>query len=377
MNLPTRLGLCLLAVAPACAVLDAGGSISREPWGTVDGRPVELFTLRNRRGTTLKVTDYGAIVTELDLPDRKGAFADVVLGFDSLAGYLGEQHPYFGCIAGRCANRIAGASFELDGRRYELARNDGRNHLHGGLRGFDRYVWEPRAEETAEGPSLLLTRVSPDGEEGYPGRLEASVRYTLTDDDVLRVEMSATTDAPTLANLVQHTYWNLAGHASGTVEGHVLRFHAHRYVPVDGELLPLGRFDDVAGTPFDFRTPKAVGAELRAVDAGPALPRGYDHDFVIDGGPRAFRPVCELVEPTSGRSLELWSDQPGCQLYTGNFLDGTIAGKAGTRYPQYAGLCLETELHPDSIHHPGWPSPVLRPGERYEHRMELRFGVEP
>ncbi len=368
-----------------------GASVEREVWGEVDGAPVERFTLVNARGTTLQVTEQGAIVTSLLLPDRDGVFADVVLGFDSLEGYL-AGHPYFGCIAGRCANRIAHGRFTLDGTDYTLATNDGEHHLHGGDRGFDKHVWEGEivarpgggnggaagddARAGGEVPrdlSVRLTRVSPDGEEGYPGRVAATVVYTLTDDDVLRVEMSATTDAPTLVNLAQHTYWNLAG--GGTVEDHVLRLHAGRYAPTDDGLIPLGRFDPVAGTPFDFREPTAIGARLRAVDPDGTGPRGYDLDLVVDGDPHALRPVAELVDPSSGRRLELRADQPGVQLYTGNVLDGTLVGKAGAAYSQYGGVCLETQHHPDAIHRPDWPSPVLRPGETYTHRMEFRFGV--
>ena len=345
-----------------------------EDWGELEGRAVRLYTLTNARGTTLKITNYGAAITELHLADRHGERADVVLGFDSLEGYLGEN-PYFGCIAGRCANRIAGGRFELDGESYELAKNNGPNHLHGGERGFDKHVWDARGADALDGPALQLSRTSPDGEEGYPGNLAVQVTYTLTDDDVLRVEMHATTDAPTVVNLAQHAYYNLAGHGSGTVEGHVVRFHADRYVPVDATQIPTGSLAPVEGTPFDFRQAKPIGADLRSVDSGGELPRGFDHCLVIDGEPGAFRPVCAVVEPGSGRRLELWSDQPGCQLYTGNFLDGTVTGKGGVRYAQYQGLCLETQKHPDSIHNPSWPSPVLRPGEVYEHRMELRFGL--
>ena len=363
-----------------CRAVGAGagdeGRLARERWGSVDGREVELFTLRNARGTTLRLSSYGATITALRLPASDGTVADVVLGFDSLAGYLGE-HPYFGCVAGRYANRIAGARFELDGREVELAANDGRNHLHGGERGFGRFVWDASASLTPEGPAVRFARTSPDGEEGYPGALAAAVTYTLTDENVLRIEMQATTTAPTVVNLAQHTYWNLAGHASGTIEDHVLRFWAERYVPVDGELIPTGELAPVAGTPFDFRAPRPIGAALRSVGAGGALPAGYDHDLVIDGPPGTLRPVCRLVERASGRTLEVWSDQPGCQFYTGNFLDGTLTGKDGAVYRQYQGLCLETQKHPDSVHRPEWPSPVLVPGETYRHRMELVFGTAP
>lgn len=370
------LSLLLVLLASGCASSGGGGgTIERRPWGAVDGQPVELFTLRNERGTTVRVTNYGAIVTEVHLRDREGSYRDVVLGFDSLEGYLAE-HPYFGCIAGRCANRIAGGRFELGGTTYELARNDGPHHLHGGRKGFDKFVWTARTPRSSEGASLLLSRISPDGEEGYPGGLYVQVRYTLTPDDVLRVEMMARADAPTVVNLAQHSYWNLAGHDGGTIDGHLLRLNAERYLPVDAGLIPVGRFASVAGTPFDFRRRSPIGKHLRDVAVGPRLPRGYDHDFVIDGDPREFRQVAEVLEPISGRRLEVWSNQPGCQLYTGNFLDGSLSGKGGTPYSQHAGFCLETQYHPDSVHHPEWPSPILRPSETYWHRMEFRFGVQ-
>ena len=346
----------------------------RQEWGEVDGQPVELFTLRNARGTTVKVMTYGAIITELHVADRKGDLDDVVLGFDSLEQYR-DDNPYFGCIAGRHANRIANAKFEIDEHEFQLTRNDGSHHLHGGKKGFDKQVWTPHVENSAEGSSVRMTRTSPDGEEGYPGNVVVSVTYTLTPDDTLRVTMSATTDAPTLVNLVQHSYWNLAGHASGTIEAHKIRIHARQYVPVDPSLIPSGGFASVEGTLFDFREPQVIGERLGLLRMGTESPNGFDHDFVIDGKPGVLRPVCELSDTSSGRKLTLWSDQPGCQFYTGNFLDGTLIGKGGVPYRKHQGLCLETQFHPDSIHHPEWPSPVLRPGEKYTHRMWIRFGL--
>lgn len=346
------------------------GSVDSMEWGAVDGQRVVLFTLQNKNGLVMKVTSYGAAITELHLPDRDGNIADVVLGFDSLEGYLGDN-PYFGCIAGRCANRIANGSFELDGETYQLATNDGDHHLHGGTRGFDKHVWDATVLSLGDGPAVRFERVSPDGEEGYPGNLRVAVTYTLTNSNELRTEIEAVTDAPTVCNIAQHAYWNLAGHDSGSIEGHVLQFRADQYTPVGDTLIPTGSFTEVAGTPFDFREPKPIGRDLAAVGGDPV---GYDHNLVIAG--EGLRLICRVTEPQSGRTMELFSDQPGCQFYSGNFLDGSITGKGGAVYEQYQGFCLETQFYPDSIHQPQWPSPVLRPGEVYRHVMVTRFGVE-
>lgn len=325
--------------------------IERRELGAVDGLPVHLFTISNGR-LALKAMSYGAIVTELHAPDRAGRTADVVLGLRDLDAYV-AGNPYFGCVAGRCANRIANGRFELDGRRHQLSINNGPHHLHGGTRGFDRRVWNAEAD----GTRLLLTRVSPDGEEGYPGAVRASVEYAL-EDDTFRVEMTATSDAPTIVNLAHHSYWNLAG--QGTILDHVLTIDADAYTPVDAGLIPTGERAGVEGTPFDFRRPKPVGRDLAKV------PGGYDHNFVFKGFAR-------LEDPGSGRGMEIRCAEPGIQLYTGNFLDGTSKGKAGATYPQHSGLCLETQKFPNAVNQPGWISPILRPGETYRHVMTHRF----
>lgn len=319
--------------------------IRAENLGDVDGLPVRLFTLSNGR-LTLKAMSYGCVVTELRLADGM----DVALGLRDLAAYVAGS-PYFGCVAGRCANRIANGRFTLDGRPYQLTLNNGPHQLHGGVRGFDRRVWEGEAD----GTRVRFTRVSPDGEEGYPGAVRASVEYALEGDD-FRVEMTATTDAPTLVNLVHHTYWNLAG--GGTILDHRLTIDAEAYTPVDATLIPTGELAAVDGTPFDFRRPKRIGDDLAKV------PGGYDHNF-------AFRGLARLE--AAGRVMELRSSEPGLQLYTGNFLDGTSKGKGGAAYPKHAGLCLETQKFPDAVNHPGWISPALRPGEAYRHVMVHRF----
>lgn len=346
-----------------------------------DGREARLFTL-DAGGFRATVTDFGAILTSFLVPGRNAGdpATDVVLGFDDLAGYVGT-HPYFGATVGRCGNRIAGGAFVLDGTTYRLATNNGPNHLHGGLVGFDKKLWSARPHVGDRGPAVEFTLVSPDGDEGYPGRLTARTTYTLTAEGALIVEMEATTDAPTIVNLVHHSYWNLAGQASGSVAGHELAVSADLYLPVDAGGIPTGVFAPVQETPFDFRpelTPwRRVGAAIDALppDAGPGVPRGVDHDYVVrDWRPDGtLRTAAILRDPASGRTLEVRSDQPGVQVYMGNFLDGSLRGKAGAVYGPNAGLCLETQKHPDSIHRPEWPSVRLAPGETYRHVMVHRF----
>ncbi len=322
---------------------------------------IRSFTLSNGRGLVLRAINYGAIVTELHVPDRDGKTADVALGMKDVDAYL-AGHPYFGCTAGRCANRIAEGRFSIDGRPFQVTRNNGPHHLHGGARGFDRRVWDVDA---ADASSVRFSLRSPDGEEGYPGTVNAQVVYALTPENEFRVEMTATADAPTLVNLAHHTYWNLAG--QGTILDHVLTLDADRYTPVDATLITTGELAEVEGTPFDFRRPKRVGDDLDRV------PGGYDHNFVVRAGD-GLRRAARLEDPASGRWMELFATEPGIQFYTGNFLDGTAKGKGGAAYRRHAGLCLETQKYPDAVNKPGWPSPVLRPGETYRHLMVHRFG---
>jgi aldose 1-epimerase len=354
------------------------------PFGRLaDGGEARLWTLEVPGGWKATVTDFGAILTSLIVPDRAGGGVDVVLGFDDVAGYEGK-HPYFGATCGRVSNRIAGGTFDLDGRTYKLATNNGANHLHGGLKGFDKKLWQAVPRATERGPAVEFSAVSPDGDEGYPGRLAARATYTLTPDGELWVEMEATTEAATIVNLVHHTYWNLAGQGSGTIHGHELVVAADRYLPVDSGGIPTGEFAAVEGTPFDFRPQRRPAAGLAA--AIKALPAsadgtnvgGVDHNFVLrdwkpDG---ALRTAAILREPESGRSLEILTDQPGIQVYTGNYLDGTLVGKGAKAYPRQAAICLETQKFPDSIHHEGqqgWPSVRLDPGKTYRHTMVHRF----
>lgn len=347
-----------------------------------DGREASLYTLAVPGGWQATVTDYGAILTAFLVPSSSGgehaAPVDVVLGFDSLDGYL-AGHPYFGATCGRVANRIAGGSFELDGRRHQLAKNNGAHHLHGGIVGFDKKLWKGESLLTERGPAVRLELESPDGDEGYPGRLVARVVYTLTPAGELLVDMTATSDAATIVNLAHHSYWNLAGQASGGIRGHELTVVADRYLPTDAGGIPTGDLAAVKDTPFDFRPergrPGTLGAAIDALPPAGGSPGGVDHNFVIrdwkpDGG---LRRVAVLRDPASGRSLEILSDQPGIQVYTGNFLDGTLRGKQGAVYARQSAVCLETQRFPDSIHHPDWPAIRLEPGQTYRHSMVHRF----
>jgi aldose 1-epimerase len=334
-------------------------SIAKVPFGRVDEQRVDLYTLINAHGLTMKVTTYGAILTNLLVPDRAGKLGDVVLGFDDLEGYV-NGHAYFGATVGRVGNRIRNARFTLRGKTYRLAANDKPNHLHGGVKGWDRAIWEARPLESPEGPGLELTYVSRDGEEGYPGRVSASVVYLLTNGNELRVTMRATADRTTVVNMVHHTYWNLGGAGAGPITDHQLVLHADRYTPGD-PLVPTGVVKAVKGTAFDFTTGKSVGRDLGSVGGHPA---GFDHNFVVDGDPASLRPVARLEDPGSGRVMTLNADQPGVQFYTGNFLDGSTRGKGGQAYGQYAGLCLETQKFPNAINIPAWRHQViLRPDQ--------------
>ncbi len=360
-----------LDVAPP-AVEEPKLAVSEETYGEHDGKAVKLYTLTNENGLVLKAIDYGAIITELHVPDKAGKMADVVLGYDTLAAYV-EKTPYFGATIGRVANRIKNAEFKLEGKKYKLAANDGDNHLHGGEQGWDKVVWSGAAQETEAGPQLTLTYTSPDGEEGYPGTVTAKVVYTLTNDNELKVEMTATTDKTTLVNMAHHSYWNLAGHDSGTIEDHELMILADKYTPAPG-LVPTGEVKAVKGTPFDFTAGKLIGKDLNAAGGDPV---GFDHNWIINGTANELRTFARLKHPGSGRVLTLSADQPGLQFYSGNFLDGTLKGKGGFAYPQYSGLCLESQKIPNSVNVPAWREEViLEPGETYSHTMVHAFSAE-
>jgi aldose 1-epimerase len=366
---------CMFAFAtPGCTGGPAPGSITSQDWGTVDGKPVHLWTLTNSTGMAADVTDYGTIVVALKVPDRQGKFIDVVLGRPSAADYVARTQ-YFGCTAGRCANRIAGGKFSIDGSPYVLATNNGPNHLHGGTKGFDKVVWSGSAAMTPDGPSITFKYRSKDGEEGYPGNVDATVIYTLTNANELRVRMSATTDKPTVVNLAHHTYWNLNGQGSGSILDHELMINADRYTPVDATLITTGDIKPVAGTPLDFRSAKAVGKDFPQLPATKDDPGGYDHNFVVNGAAGTLRTCAVLQSPKTGIIMTVASDQPGIQFYSGNFLDG-IPGKNGTTYAKNDALCLETQAFPDSINKQGmqgWPDVVLRPSQVYQHTMVHTF----
>ncbi|NYI04139.1 aldose epimerase family protein [Allostreptomyces psammosilenae] len=359
----------------------SGDPVRSEPFGTApDGTPVERWTLR-AGGLTARVLTLGAVLQTLEVPDRDGRVANVVLGLERAEDYPGHG-AYFGAVVGRYANRIAGGRFELDGAVHTVPANDRGNALHGGPRGFDTKVWRAEAGERDGAPSLRLALTSPDGDMGFPGTLEAELVYTLHPDGRLALEYRATTDRATVVNLTHHAYFNLAGEGAGDVLGHVLRLDADAYTPVDATGIPLaGAPTPVAGTPFDFTEPRAVGERLAGPDAEGdqqiADAGGYDHNWVLRPAPAdaagGFRPVAELVEPESGRALEVWTTEDGVQFYSGNQLDGTLTGPSGRRYGPHAGLCLETQAFPDSPNRPDFPSTVLRPGEEYASRTEFRF----
>jgi aldose 1-epimerase len=348
------------------------GSVSSTEFGrTPDGTPVRRFVLQNGR-LTVKAISYGAIVTEIHAPDRHGRATDVVLGFDDLDGYL-ARHPYFGATVGRVANRIAGGRFTLDGKDYTLAVNNGPNALHGGLKGFDKVVWDAEEVSGPDGPGVQFGYVSPDGEEGYPGNLGVRVRFALTDDDALRIDYEATTDAATPVNLTNHSYFNLAGPASGTIVGHELEIAADRYTPVDDALIPTGEIAPVRGTPLDFTTSTAIGARIEQLAGDPG---GYDHNYVLRSHGEAPAFAARVREPSSGRVLEVFTTEPGLQFYTGNYLNGAFVGKGGIAYNKRQAFCLEAQHFPDSVHHPDFPTTILRPGATYRQTTIYRFSAE-
>lgn len=341
-----------------------------------NGESVQLFTLRNKNGIEVSITNYGGIIVSLKTFDGKGLLADVALGFETLERYL-QPHPYFGAIIGRYGNRIGKARFTLDGVTYTLAKNNGENSLHGGNEGLDKKLWKARPEPGEGVQALALEYTSPDGEEGYPGTLRTEVRYTLSDDDSLRIDYRATTDKKTVVNLTNHTYFNLAGQGNGDILNHEIEIRASRFTPVDAGLIPTGELRSVEGTPFDFRKPHRIGERIDAQDEQIRLGGGYDHNFVLDREGAGLSLAARVVEPSSGRGLEVWTTEPGMQFYTGNFLDGTITGKGGKVYPRRSGFCLETQHFPDSPNQPGFPSTVLEPGQEYRSATVWKFVTAP
>jgi aldose 1-epimerase len=351
------------------------GTISQAPFGkTADGTPVEIYTLRNAKGCEARIMTYGGIVVSLKVPDKNGNFGDVVLGYDKLDGYL-TNNPFFGALVGRYGNRIAGGKFTLAGKEYTLALNNAPNNLHGGPIGFDKRVWKATTLLTADGPVLQLTYLSKDGEEGFPGNLKVTATYTLTADNGLLLNFTATTDKATLCNLTQHSYFNLAG--KGDVLNDLVYINADKFTPVDKTLIPTGELKPVEGTPFDFRTATAVGARINADDEQIKFGNGYDHNWVINKPLGKLGLAARVTDPTTGRVMEVLSTEPGVQFYTGNFLDGSITGKGGQIYQRRSGLCFEPQHYPDSPNHPQFPSAELKPGQTYQNAILYRFLVQP
>jgi aldose 1-epimerase len=355
-------------------MLNMEAEISQTPFGkTSDGTPVDIYTMRQEGGIEAHICNYGGIVVSLKAPDRNGRLDDVVLGFDDLESYL-TRNPFFGALVGRFGNRIAKASFTLDGVTYSLAANNGANALHGGLKGFDKVVWQATRAQTASGPALELNYLSRDGEEGFPGNLRVKAVYSLTADHGLRLDFTATTDKATILNLTQHTYFNLAG--KGDILGHQVQINADRFTPVDGTLIPTGELQPVAGTPFDFRQPTAIGARIEQKDEQLEYGRGYDHNFVLNHPPGHLDVIARVSEPVTGRVLEVLTTEPGVQFYTGNFLDGTVKGKGGQVYNRRAGFCLEAQHFPDSPNQPKFPTVTLQPGAVYRNTIVFRFSTQ-
>jgi aldose 1-epimerase len=351
--------------------------VKKESFGRMaDGQSVDIYTLTNSHGAEARITNYGGIVVSLKMPDRSGALDDVVLGFNTLDGYLKAPTVYFGALVGRYGNRIAKGRFTLNGKEYKLATNNNENHLHGGIRGFDKVLWHARPLSANADAALELTYLSKDGEEGYPGNLSVRVVYTLTDANELKIDYMATTDKDTVVNLTHHSYFNLAGEGNGDILQHELQIEADQFTPVDASLIPTGELRKVAGTPFDFTQPTIIGARINADDEQLKFGNGYDHNWVLRGTMGQLRQAARVTEAKSGRVMEVWTTEPGIQFYSGNFLDGTLTGKRGKIYQQRFGLCLETQHFPDSPNKPNFPSTVLRKGGRYETHTVYKFSTQ-
>ena len=342
-------------------------SIEKQVFGKADSRDVYLYTLTNANGLKTDITNYGGIVTSLMVPDREGNLADIVSGYDSLTEYI-ENNPYFGALIGRCGNRIGKGKFTLNGVEYTLATNNGPNHLHGGLKGFDKVVWDAEEMQTDEGDALKLTYLSKDGEEGYPGNLKCTVIYTLTNNDELKVSYEAETDKDTVVNLTHHSYFNLGAHDSGDIFGHELKLNADNYTPVDEGLIPTGEIKPVKDTLLDFTKPAPIGSRIDQVEGG------YDHNFVLNSSDGSLALAASVYEPNSGRVMEIYTTEPAIQFYSGNFLDGSNKGK-GAVYNKHNSFCLETQHFPDSPNQPNFPSVILKPGEKYTHLTVHKFSA--
>jgi aldose 1-epimerase len=339
---------------------------------TADGHPVQAYTLTSTTGPSATIITYGGTITRLLMPDRNGALGDVTLGFDNLKQYETES-PYFGALVGRVCNRIAKGAFSLNGKTYKLAINNGPNSLHGGLKGYDKRIWSAEPRMTPEGPSLTLTLTDPDGTEGYPATVNVTVVYTLV-QNTLRIDYTAKTDKPTPINLTNHAYFNLRDGGKSDILSHILELNADHYTPVDETLIPTGHISPVKNTPIDFTTPKPIGKDLLAMGGTPV---GYDHNVVLNSQDRSLNRAATVIEPITGRQLDVYTTEPGMQFYTGNFLNGATTGRDGAIYKQYHAFCLETQHFPDSIHHPPFPTTILEPHQTYRHITEFRFSIAP
>lgn len=374
MKALSRLLLVTLLLVSSALVALGQATVTKQSFGkTAAGEQVDLYTLKNVHGMEAKITNYGGIVVSLTAQDRNGAFADVVLGFNDLESYLTKNDPYLGAIIGRYGNRIAKGRFKLNGVEYKLAVNNGENHLHGGIKGFDKVVWTGREMRTPNGPAVVLTYLSKDGEEGYPGNLRARVTYTLTNNNELRIDYSATSDKATVINLTHHSYFNFHGEGTGDILDHRVTINANRFVPTDAGSIPTGELSRVTGTPFDFLKAEAIGARINQDHEQLKFGNGYDHTWVISGRPGVLRLAATASEPTSGRRMEVWTTEPGVQFYTGNFLNGSLTGKSGKPYPRRSGFCLETQHYPDSPNQPSFPTTTLRRGATYRSTTIYRF----
>lgn len=369
--------LAVAALAAAgivgCSTCCGKHGAAKAPFGTMpDGTQIEIYTLKNKHGMEARIINYGGTVVSLRVPDRKGQFDDIVLGYDNLNGYL-TNSPYFGCLVGRYGNRIGGAKFSLNGQTYTLAANNGPNSLHGGIKGFDKVAWSV-VKSTHN--SLTLRYLSKDGEEGFPGNLDVTAVYKVTDNNELKLEFAATTDKPTVCNLTHHSYFNLAGQGKGDILGHEVQINSDKTTPVNKDLITTGEYADVTGTPFDFRKSTVIGARINAPDTQLQYGPGYDHNWVINNPPGQYGLQATVYEPTSGRVMEVWSDEPGMQFYAGNFLDGTIVGKGGAVYQKRSGFCMEPQHYPDTPNKPNFPPVTLLPGETYKCTIAYKFGVK-
>ncbi len=351
-------------------------TITKEAFGTTKGgEGVDIYTLKNAKGSVAKIMTYGGTVVQLMVPDKNGKMDDILLGFDNLKDYE-EKSPYFGCIIGRYGNRIGKAKFTLDGKEYTLAANNNGQHLHGGIKGFDKVVWQAKPFESKEGPGLKLHYLSKDMEEGYPGNLDVTVTYTLTNDNELKIDYHATTDKPTICNLTNHCYFNLAGQGNGDILGHELMINADNFTPVDQYLITTGQIRPVKGTPFDFTSPTAIGKRINADNQQIKYGPGYDHNWVLNKDDFKMSLAAKVYEPTSGRVMEIYTNEPGIQFYSGNFLDGTLTGKDGKVYGHRSGFCLETQHYPDSPNKPNFPSVILLPGQIYQTTTIHKFSAK-